>query len=380
MHAIQLKTRQLQHPHIGQGVGIQVFCQCVEQRRADVARHGHGLARAFHQLTGERGDGGLAVGASDGQHGRGIGMRCTQRGQGHGIQAQLTASADVVCTSRFQNRSNRLGAQPWRTIDRMQVLPLHQAGIECARHKTHLGQLLLQRGQLWRGSACVGHGDLCTTTHTPACHRHARGAQAEDQDVLVLQQVRNALARRACRHIRRGGLVGLSGLGNVRAVRSARLGGGHLGKDLRHKIRCGLRGGDGGHGLGVPGGAGAFGCGRSVCGLAACRGNILLRIRLRHCGLCGRYVQRGLHARIAFGSAVRTHPGPCQRWHGLGCTERVRDKRIVRVHRSFSVDSPIRHSSMVMIQKRTTTCVSFQPLFSKWWCSGAILSRRRPSP
>ena len=35
-------------------------------------------------------------------------------------------------------------------------------------------------------------------------------------------------------------------------------------------------------------------------------------------------------------------------------------------HRSFRVDRPTRHSSMVMIQKRTTTCVSFQPLFSKW--------------
>jgi hypothetical protein len=35
---------------------------------------------------------------------------------------------------------------------------------------------------------------------------------------------------------------------------------------------------------------------------------------------------------------------------------------------SFKVERPMRHSSMVMIQKRTTTCVSFQPLFSKWWC------------
>jgi hypothetical protein len=34
-------------------------------------------------------------------------------------------------------------------------------------------------------------------------------------------------------------------------------------------------------------------------------------------------------------------------------------------HRSFSVDRPIRHSSIVMIQKRITTCVSFQPVFSK---------------
>ncbi len=47
---------------------------------------------------------------------------------------------------------------------------------------------------------------------------------------------------------------------------------------------------------------------------------------------------------------------------------------------SFKVDRPTRHNSMVMIQKRTTTWVSFQPLFSKWWCKGAILNRRRPSP
>ena len=49
-------------------------------------------------------------------------------------------------------------------------------------------------------------------------------------------------------------------------------------------------------------------------------------------------------------------------------------------HRSFRVDRPTRHSSIVMIQKRTTTCVSFQPVFSKWWCSGAIFRMRRPSP
>ena len=33
-----------------------------------------------------------------------------------------------------------------------------------------------------------------------------------------------------------------------------------------------------------------------------------------------------------------------------------------------------------MIQKRMTTWVSVQPLFSKWWCSGAILKMRRPLP
>jgi hypothetical protein len=35
---------------------------------------------------------------------------------------------------------------------------------------------------------------------------------------------------------------------------------------------------------------------------------------------------------------------------------------------------------MVMIQKRMTTWVSAHPDFSKWWCKGAILKIRLPSP
>ncbi len=47
-------------------------------------------------------------------------------------------------------------------------------------------------------------------------------------------------------------------------------------------------------------------------------------------------------------------------------------------HRSFSVESPTSTSIMLMIQNRTTTCVSFQPDSSKWWCSGAIRKMRLP--
>jgi hypothetical protein len=53
--------------------------QGVEQCRPDVAGHGHGFAGVRHQLTGERGDRGLAVGAGDGQHRRGIATPVTQR-------------------------------------------------------------------------------------------------------------------------------------------------------------------------------------------------------------------------------------------------------------------------------------------------------------
>ena len=49
-------------------------------------------------------------------------------------------------------------------------------------------------------------------------------------------------------------------------------------------------------------------------------------------------------------------------------------------HLSFNEAKPTMHNSMVMIQKRTTTWVSFQPLFSKWWCKGAIFRMRRPVP
>ena len=41
--------------------------------------------------------------------------------------------------------------------------------------------------------------------------------------------------------------------------------------------------------------------------------------------------------------------------------------RVRAFHLSFSVDRPNSTSMMVMIQKRTTTCVSFQPCSSKWW-------------
>jgi hypothetical protein len=51
-----------------------------------------------------------------------------------------------------------------------------------------------------------------------------------------------------------------------------------------------------------------------------------------------------------------------------------------RAHRSFRLARPARHNIMVTIQKRITTCDSFTPSCSKWWCKGAILKMRRPWP
>ena len=47
------------------GSGIELFAQGVQQRRADIASHGHRFSGALDQLAGQRGDGGFAVGAGD---------------------------------------------------------------------------------------------------------------------------------------------------------------------------------------------------------------------------------------------------------------------------------------------------------------------------
>ena len=71
------------------------------------------------------------------------------------------------------------------------------------------------------------------------------------------------------------------------------------------------------------------------------------------------------------GAAVgHAHTRPAQRaparHRETGLTEPEDENVFARkfAHRSFSVDSPNSTSMMVMIQKRTTTWVSFQPLSS----------------
>ena len=86
-HAVELKTRQLQHPHLGKRARVDMGRQRIEQRGADIAGHGHGFARALDQLARERRDRGLAIGAGDCQHRWRIPVRSAQCGKGHGIQA-----------------------------------------------------------------------------------------------------------------------------------------------------------------------------------------------------------------------------------------------------------------------------------------------------
>jgi hypothetical protein len=106
-HAVELKARQLQHPDLGQRGRVEMARQRVEQRGADIAGHGHRLARALDQLARERRDRGLAIGAGDGQHR--LAHSRAQRAasaQGPWNTAQFASSAYSHCASSYENRSN----------------------------------------------------------------------------------------------------------------------------------------------------------------------------------------------------------------------------------------------------------------------------------
>ena len=107
------------------------------------------------------------------------------------------------------------------------------------------------------------------------------------------------------------------------------------------------------------------------------------RRRSSACGTCSRSAAAcgGVRARVPTRTARRAR-APA-RHRQARCAEAQHQHAVVlqsHVIAASGSPGPTRHSSIVMIQKRTTTCVSFQPVFSKWWCSGAILRMRRPSP
>ncbi len=327
---VELEAGQLQHPDLGQRARVDALAQRIEQRGADVARHGHAPARAFDEQAGERGDRGLAVGARDGQHGGRIAVARAQFAQRLGIQAQFALCAYLASAGSYHYRSNIRWRQARRAVHRMQRAAFDQGRVERPGKELRLRQLGTKLGELRRVLARVGHRHLRAAARAPARHRQARGAQAQDEHAAARHVVqrfagadggKRAFGRRLGRRAFRGFLLRLGGI----------VGGAHVREDARDEL-LGLR--RGGH-----------------------RG--------------GRVVERGRrHGRRRRRRGRRFGSGH------LG----VREVVALVVHRSFNVVRPTRHSSMVTIQKRTTTCVSFQPLFSKWWCSGAIFSRRRPSP
>ncbi len=101
MHTVELEAGQFKHPHLGQGNRIDVSRQRVQQTEANVASHGDGLARLREQLTRERGCGGLAICARDGQHLGGITALSLQVTQSASEQIELTADPQANGLSRL---------------------------------------------------------------------------------------------------------------------------------------------------------------------------------------------------------------------------------------------------------------------------------------
>ena len=69
------------------------------------------------------------------------------------------------------------------------VTALDPAGVKRPVHQPGGGHGCGQRGGLGRRGAVVQHGHLRTLACAPARNGQARGAQAQDKDVLTVQRV-----------------------------------------------------------------------------------------------------------------------------------------------------------------------------------------------
>ena len=92
-------------------------------------------------------------------------MRAFARGPWH-TGSTFTASAAVVCATALNRRPLPRGSA-WRTIDRVQVLPLHQAGVNAPDTKRTWGGSCCSAGSCG-GAARVSATVTCAPQHTPA--------------------------------------------------------------------------------------------------------------------------------------------------------------------------------------------------------------------
>jgi len=89
-HAMKLEAGEFEHPGCGKIVGLKPGLQHVEHGRRNIARHRHAPARALQHQPGQTGDGGLAVGAGDGDDLGRIASLFAQRVERPLEQMQLT--------------------------------------------------------------------------------------------------------------------------------------------------------------------------------------------------------------------------------------------------------------------------------------------------
>ena len=239
MAIVELKAGQLQHPGLGQCLGINALGQGIEQAGANIARHAHAQTSMFQQLPRQRGNCGLAVGAGNAKHLGRIAMGLAQTLEGMGKQIQLATNRQTDAARCGEYRRHAVRAQTRRAIDGAEILAINQRGAEFAHHKAHAGQLCLQSRQKWRSLARISHDNFCARPHAPACHGDTRDAQPQNQHTLTLQMLGSRLWP-MCRHRWQlyffffhsfGLLLDLSHVG-IAGVRDA-----GVGKNLCHKGR-----------------------------------------------------------------------------------------------------------------------------------------------
>src|SRR5450830_1512346 len=104
-----------------------------------------------------------------------------------GEQAQLTPHPQADGARRLTDHGHRGRRQAGRAEHGTHIGAFDQRGAEGPPHKAHLGPFGVQGGQLRRLFTGVGHGHAGTLTRAPTRHRQAGRAQAQDEDVLIVQ-------------------------------------------------------------------------------------------------------------------------------------------------------------------------------------------------
>ena len=101
-HAIELEARQLQHPDLRQGFGVEGVGERLQHRRADIAGHRHAGTGAGDKLRRHHGGRRLAVGAGDRQQLRRVAARLAKLREGADEQIELAAHRHAACRRRGQ--------------------------------------------------------------------------------------------------------------------------------------------------------------------------------------------------------------------------------------------------------------------------------------
>jgi hypothetical protein len=173
---------------VGHGLRGDRGGERVQHRRADVAGDGHAAAGALDELAGQRRRGRLAVGAGDREDLRRVAALGLQLRERLREQVQLAAHRHVGGARGLQQRREArvARAQARALVDAGDAV--QRFGRQLAREERAARDLGGQRRGLRRvGVARVPHANARALARAPARHGQARGAQPQDQHVLVGQ-------------------------------------------------------------------------------------------------------------------------------------------------------------------------------------------------